>query len=257
LTEDPREQSAIVARKLKDCLREEMRAGSNRIIRPRTAQPRAEIPPGEARLETPLAEPGVEIPVEKPAAQPENGMWKALAALERRVKRCTRCELSRTRTNVVYGAGSARVKIVFIGEAPGREEDLQGIPFVGRAGQLLTKIISSIGYRREDVYIANVLKCRPPENRDPTASEVEACSPYLIKQIEIIEPKVICALGLHAAHLLLNTKSSMNKLRGRVQRFRGIKVIPTYHPAACLRYPSFKRQVWEDMQFLKREYERS
>jgi DNA polymerase len=184
-------------------------------------------------------------------------MLRALKALEKRASTCTKCPLAKTRTNVVYGVGSARIKIMFIGEAPGRDEDAQGIPFVGRAGQLLTKIIASMGYDRDDVYIANVLKCRPPENRDPHPSEVEACSPYLLKQIEIIEPKIICALGLHAAHLLLNVRTPMNKLRGGVHLFRGTKVIPTYHPAACLRYPSLKRQVWEDMQFLKREYESS
>ena len=238
MTTDPNIDLAHAARKLKAYLEEEKRAGAHRII----CRANSTTPP-----ERPAPEP----------AQPSSQMLKALASLEKRVRACTKCPLSQTRTNVVFGAGNAEIKIMFIGEAPGRDEDLQGIPFVGRAGQLLTKIISTMGYSRDDVYIANVLKCRPPENRDPSQSEVEACSPYLLKQIEIIEPRVICALGLHAAHLLLNVRTPMNKLRGNIHFFRGTKVIPTYHPAACLRYPSLKRQVWDDMQFLKKEYEAS
>ena len=177
----------------------------------------------------------------------------ALKALEREVAQAMRCELAGTRTNLVFGRGNPNADLMFIGEAPGRDEDLQGKPFVGRAGQLLTKIIESIGLKREDVYIANILKCRPPGNRNPLPSEIAACSPYLFKQIEIIKPKVICALGKFAAQTLLNTETPISKLRGQFYDYRGTKLMPTYHPAYLLRNPSGKREVWGDMKRIARE----
>jgi len=168
---------------------------------------------------------------------------------------CTRCPLSKTRTKVVFGTGSGSTGILFIGEAPGRDEDLTGEPFVGRAGQLLTKVLSALQWSRSDVYIANVLKCRPPENRDPLPEEVAACSPYLLRQISLLQPKILCALGLHAAQLLLNTRTSMSRLRGKVLSFQGTPLIATYHPAAVLRNPNLKKPLWEDMQLLKRTYD--
>ena len=174
-----------------------------------------------------------------------------LEDLRRTVLNCRECGLCKTRTNVVFGEGIKNAKLLFVGEAPGFEEDKQGIPFVGRAGQLLTKIIVSIGLKREDVYIANILKCRPPQNRNPLPSEVKACTPYLIKQIELIKPEVICALGTFAAQALLATTEPISELRGRFHIWRDIKVMPTYHPAYLLRNPSAKRPVWQDMKKIR------
>ena len=178
----------------------------------------------------------------------------ALSELEREVAGCKRCSLCESRSNVVFGAGSGSVGILFIGEAPGRDEDLQGLPFVGRAGRLLTKIIEAIEFKREDVYIANVLKCRPPGNRNPLPEEVARCRPYLMRQIELLQPKVICTLGVFATQALLETKSPLTVLRGGVHELGGLSVVPTYHPAACLRYPKLKAAVWEDVQLLRDEY---
>lgn len=160
---------------------------------------------------------------------------------------CQKCSLSKTRTNLVFGVGNHNAKLMFVGEAPGRDEDLQGEPFVGRAGQLLTKIIEAIGMKRTDVYIANVLKCRPPGNRSPLPDEIALCTPYLIKQIDIIKPKVLCALGTFAAQTLLNTKAPVGTLRGRFHEYQGIPMMVTYHPAYLLRNPNDKVKVWEDM----------
>jgi DNA polymerase len=141
-----------------------------------------------------------------------------------------------------------------VGEAPGRDEDLQGEPFVGQAGQLLTKIIQAIQLRREEVYIANIIKCRPPENRNPEPDEIAACEPFLIKQLQVIRPRLICALGTFAAQTLLKTEEKISSLRGRFHEYRGIPLMPTYHPAFLLRNPNRKREVWEDMKKIKREY---
>lgn len=166
------------------------------------------------------------------------------------IKNCQKCSLAKTRTNFVFGVGNPDAKIMFIGEAPGGEEDKLGIPFVGRAGKLLDRILEAVGMRRGDVYIANVLKCRPPENRDPLPVEIDVCLPYLLRQIEIINPKIICCLGRISAGALLKTKLPMNKLRGQVYKFRGIPLVITYHPAAILRNESLKRPVWEDFQLM-------
>jgi uracil-DNA glycosylase len=161
---------------------------------------------------------------------------------------CTRCKLHKLgRRQIVFGVGNPSADLMFVGEAPGADEDIQGIPFVGRAGQLLTKIIESIHLRREDVYIANVIKCRPPENRNPDPDEVETCEPFLFQQIDAIKPKVIVALGTFAAKALLKTQDPISRLRGRVYDYRGAKLIPTFHPAFLLRSPDRKRDVWEDM----------
>ena len=160
---------------------------------------------------------------------------------------CTRCKLHMKRTNLVFGVGNSDADLMFVGEAPGRDEDLQGIPFVGRAGQLLTKIIESIDLRRDDVYIANVIKCRPPDNRNPAPNEVRTCEPFLFAQIDAIRPRVIVALGSFAARTLLRTEDAISKLRGRSYDYRGATLIPTFHPAFLLRSPDRKRDVWEDM----------
>src|ERR1041385_7713797 len=161
---------------------------------------------------------------------------------------CSRCKLHGLgRTQVVFGVGNPQAKLMFVGEAPGADEDIQGEPFVGRAGQLLTKIIEAIGLKREDVYIANVIKCRPPNNRNPEPDEVEQCEPFLFRQIDTIKPKVIVALGKFAAQCLLRTSDPITRIRGREFTYRDAILIPTYHPAYLLRTPSAKREVWEDM----------
>ena len=172
---------------------------------------------------------------------------KLLEEIKNEMLACHKCPLGKTRTNLVFGVGDPMAKLMFVGEAPGRDEDLQGEPFVGRAGQLLTKIIEAIGWKRSDVYIANVLKCRPPENRNPLPEEIVLCMPYLIKQIETIQPKVLCALGTFAAQTLLNTKAPVGTLRGKFHEYKGIPMMVTYHPAYLLRNPNDKAKVWDDM----------
>ena len=161
---------------------------------------------------------------------------------------CTRCKLHRLgRQQIVFGVGNPAAELMFIGEAPGHDEDVQGIPFVGRAGQLLTKIIEAIDLAREDVYIANVIKCRPPDNRNPESDEVASCEPFLFRQVQVIKPRVIVALGTHAAQTLLRTNDPISRLRGKVFRYGDARLIPTFHPAYLLRSPERKREVWEDM----------
>lgn len=172
---------------------------------------------------------------------------EAVGQIREEIGDCTRCKLHATRSNIVYGVGDPGAELMFVGEAPGRDEDQQGVPFVGRAGQLLTKIIEAIDLRREDVYIANVIKCRPPKNRNPEPDEIETCQPYLFGQIDAIQPKVIVALGAFAVKTLLQSDESISKLRGRTFDYRGAKLIPTFHPAYLLRSPDKKADVWEDM----------
>jgi uracil-DNA glycosylase family 4 len=165
---------------------------------------------------------------------------------------CTRCKLHKLgRSQVVFGVGNPEARLMFVGEAPGADEDEQGVPFVGRAGQLLTKIIEAIDLKREDVYIANVIKCRPPQNRNPEPDEVDSCEPFLFQQIDAIKPRVIVALGKFGAQTLLRTQDPISRLRGRVFDYRGAKLIPTFHPAYLLRNPSSKREVWEDMKLVR------
>ncbi len=178
-----------------------------------------------------------------------------LEELNAAVRECLRCELGGKRTSFVFGDGDPHAGVMFVGEAPGAEEDLQGKPFVGRAGQLLTKMIESVKLRREDVYITNVLKCRPPGNRDPLPAEIGKCEPILLRQIEIIRPKIICALGRIAGQTLLRTTATLGALRGRVHDYHGVKLVVTYHPAALLRNPQWKRPAWDDLKFMRREYD--
>jgi uracil-DNA glycosylase len=161
---------------------------------------------------------------------------------------CTRCKLHKARTNIVFGVGSMKAELVFVGEGPGHDEDIKGEPFVGRAGKLLTQMIEAMGLRREDVYICNVVKCRPPENRLPEKDEITTCSPFLFRQIDVIRPKVICALGSCASQTLLQTTQGISRFRGEWFDFRGSKLIATYHPAYLLRNPSAKSEVWKDLQ---------
>jgi uracil-DNA glycosylase len=193
-----------------------------------------------------------------PAPSPEPGapvalFHDSLAAIQADIgDDCRRCKLHTLgRRRIVFGVGNPNADLMFVGEAPGADEDEQGIPFVGRAGQLLTKIIEAIDLKRDDVYIANVIKCRPPQNRNPEQDEVETCEPFLFRQIDAIKPKVIVALGKFGAQTLLRTLDPISRLRGRVYEFRGAKLIPTFHPAYLLRNPSSKRDVWEDMKLVR------
>jgi uracil-DNA glycosylase len=172
----------------------------------------------------------------------------SLAGVREELGECTRCPLHRTRKTIVFGEGSPKARLVFVGEAPGEEEDNQGRPFVGRAGQLLTKIIGAMGLQREDVYICNILKCRPPGNRNPKDDEIAACEPFLVKQLEALNPEVICALGTFAAKTLLRTDIPISAMRGKFHDYHGRRLMPTYHPAYLLRNPDAKKLVWEDVQ---------
>lgn len=237
---------------------------------------------------SPSAIPGRKTPFAPSTAHPRrpadsgDRLNPALAPTREEALGCTRCPLHRTRTQVVFGSGSEYAALVFIGEAPGADEDLQGKPFVGRAGQLLTRLLKEIGIPREEVYITNVVKCRPPNNRNPQPDEIAACEPYLSRQMEVIQPKLICTLGSFAAQTLLKTQQPISRLRGRLHLYGDqnrhgraelaapeqenglqrdtaiftVKVLPMYHPAFILRYPTQLKVIQEDFQLLKREYEK-
>ena len=186
------------------------------------------------------------------AEAPPTSAPDAMQALREELGDCTRCKLHGLgRRQIVFGVGNPEADLMFVGEAPGRDEDIQGYPFVGRAGQLLTKIIEAIDLKREQVYIANVIKCRPPENRNPEPDEVSACEPFLFGQIDIVKPKVIVALGTFAVRTLLQSDAPISRLRGRVYDYRGAKLVPTFHPAYLLRSPEKKRETWDDMKTVR------
>jgi uracil-DNA glycosylase family 4 len=185
------------------------------------------------------------------APGPETGPGSpALVAIRADLGDCRRCKLAGGRTNLVFGVGDPRAELMFVGEGPGADEDLQGEPFVGKAGQLLTRMIEAMGYRREQVYIANVVKCRPPGNRNPEPDEIEACEPFLKRQLEAVGPRVIVALGKFAAHTLLRSTLPITRLRGQWSEYAGVKVMPTFHPAYLLRSPQEKAKVWEDLKLV-------
>jgi DNA polymerase len=178
-----------------------------------------------------------------------------LVELNGKINKCTKCSLGYTRIKFVFGVGNPKAEVVVVGEAPGADEDEQGEPFVGRAGQLLNKILEAIRFKREEVYICNILKCRPPNNRDPQAEEIDCCEPYLWKQLELIKPKIILCAGRIAGQSLLKTNASLTQLRGKVHDYRSIPLMVTYHPAALLRNPNWKRPCWEDMQTFRKLYD--
>jgi uracil-DNA glycosylase family 4 len=180
---------------------------------------------------------------------------KSLDELDSMICNCVKCSLGTTRIKFVFGVGNPDADIVFVGEAPGADEDAQGEPFVGRAGQLLNKILEAIHFKREEVYICNILKCRPPNNRDPLPEEIDACEPHLWKQLELMKPKIIVCLGRIAGQTLLKTTASLGDLRGKVHSYRGIKLVVTYHPAALLRNPNWKKPTWEDVQWIRKMYD--
>ncbi len=228
--------------------------------RPAEVEPQPQMQSAAASLSRPTKQPAVEEPLlfelpQQPAAPITTEAWgqaTTLDELNALICTCTKCPLGFTRTNFVFGVGNPYATLMLIGEAPGADEDAQGEPFVGRAGQLLTRILEAINFKRSDVYICNILKCRPPNNRKPTPEESETCKPYLKKQIALIKPKVILCLGLTAAENLLGTNESMSRLRGRVLQYEGIPVMVTYHPAALLRNPNWKRPTWEDVQAVRK-----
>lgn len=199
----------------------------------------------------PVSAPGETVQAVIPVSPVSADDWDALALT---VSQCQRCELFRTRTQTVFGVGNRQAELMLIGEAPGAEEDRQGEPFVGRAGMLLNEMLKAIGLQRQQVYIANILKCRPPNNRDPKPEEAAECSGYLFRQIELIQPKLILALGRIAAQRLLKTDTALAKLRGKVHQHpeTGVPLVVTYHPAYLLRTPSDKRKAWEDLLFLRK-----
>lgn len=182
-----------------------------------------------------------------PSLPPELDVSETLDDIRIDLGDCHRCDLGNSRTNLVFGVGNPKARIVFVGEGPGRDEDQQGEPFVGEAGKLLTKIIEAMGVQRSDVYICNVIKCRPPQNRDPQTTEIQACSPFMLRQVQTIKPMAIVALGKFAAQTLLEVKTPISKLRGTFHTYHGIPLMPTFHPAALLRDPALKRDVWADM----------
>jgi uracil-DNA glycosylase family 4 len=190
--------------------------------------------------------------------EPLGGPAAALRRVEAASAGCTRCKLSQGRSTIVFGAGSPEARLVIIGEGPGEEEDRQGKPFVGRAGQLLTKMLESVGITREEVYICNIVKCRPPGNRNPEPEEIASCAPFLAGQLAAIQPGVICALGTFAAQQLLRTREAISRLRGQLHPLGGAVVIPTFHPAFLLRNPGpiYRRQAYDDLKLIRREYDR-
>jgi DNA polymerase len=194
-------------------------------------------------------------PLEAKTIEPRT-ITESMAEIRADLGDCKRCRLCDKRTNIVFGNGSEQSRLMFIGEGPGADEDLQGLPFVGRAGQLLTKMIAAIGLTREQVYIANIVKCRPPQNRNPEPDEIATCLPFLKRQISMIRPKVICALGKIATQALLGVETPISQMRGRFYPVDNIPIMATYHPAYLLRNPAAKRPVWEDLQAIKRELEK-
>lgn len=222
---------------------------------------RVEAPRAPVRVEpsSPAATSAAEdLPAEHPAAiipvTIARSAEEALAGIRAEIGECTRCKLhAQGRTQIVFGVGDPSAELMFVGEGPGADEDVQGVPFVGRAGQLLTKMIVGMGFTREAVYIANVVKCRPPGNRNPEPDEIAACEPFLFSQIAAIQPKVVIALGAFAAKTLLRSDAPISRLRGRVYDFRGARLVPTFHPSFLLRSPGYRREAWEDLKLALRE----
>jgi len=227
------------------------------LVENKTRAGRPGTPSSRVAQQAPAANPKLAVTVPRASLFDEQASaFEDLETIRADLGDCQRCKLAGTRSNIVFGMGNPKAELMFVGEAPGADEDEQGLPFVGRAGQLLTKIIQAIEMRREDVYICNILKCRPPQNRNPEPDEIAACQPFLFRQIASIRPRVICALGTFGAQTLLRTKEPISRLRGQFIDFHGAKFIATFHPAYLLRNPSEKRKVWEDVQKI-RDYLRS
>jgi len=228
-----------------------LRSGSGETSAPSSGEnhPTPGVSPGKPGIESGLT---YDPPAQDLFSSDPVQRATTLAEIADLVAACTKCRLCEARTNTVPGEGADRARLVVVGEGPGKTEDQTGRPFVGKAGELLTKILSAIGLEREQVFICNIVKCRPPENRTPQYDEIAACVPYLFRQIELIGPRVILAMGNTAAQTLLNTKQSLGALRNKVHRFRGVPVIVTYHPAALLRNPNWKKPTWDDVRIAHR-----
>lgn len=214
---------------------------------------------GEQGLESFFMPGGLDasLPMPEPERRPEpNARVGSLDALYGKYHRCTACALGHRRKHFVFGAGNENADVMFVGEAPGAHEDEQGQPFVGAAGKLLTRILHAIDFTRDEVYITNILKCRPPNNRDPQPDEIDACDAILKEQIRLVRPRLICALGRVAAQALLKKNGSIRTLRGRFHDYHGVKLLVTYHPSGLLHNPAYKRPAWEDVQMLRKEYDR-
>jgi DNA polymerase len=243
----------------RDEIVEDLRARARFLSDLTTIGPRRPAPGGPVPLETvvaaaaPAPRPPVVIPADLPGDPPlPTGDAAAdLEAVRGWIGDCQRCKLAGGRKTIVFGQGHPQARLMFVGEAPGADEDEQGLAFVGKAGQLLTKIIEAIGLRRDDVFIANILKCRPPQNRNPETDEILSCQPFLERQIGIIQPRVLVALGKFAGQFLLRTAEPITRFRGRLGEYRGIQVMPTFHPAYLLRNPGAKKEVWEDMKVVR------
>jgi uracil-DNA glycosylase family 4 len=244
---DPAQELASLTRGLKHALQRHASLGRRRLrVGVAQAPPDSSAPP-ENPPEVTAPGPEADLPSGSSPAQASD--FKDLQSLREAVAGCQACDLCETRTQTVFLDGDGSAGVLFVGEAPGQNEDEQGVPFVGRAGRLLTDIIEKgMGLKRSEVAIANVLKCRPPGNRDPQASEKAACTPWLERQIELLDPKVVIALGRHAAGYLLDSDAPLGKMRGRVRDWKGRKLVATYHPAFLLRSPGFKRDCWQDIQ---------
>lgn len=241
----PREELLTLVRSLKERLRIDGELGRPMsYLTRRAGAPESGRPALESEAAAPAGETG------------SKGTLSSLEGVRAELGECRRCALHRTRHHLVFGEGNPTSGLVFVGEAPGADEDAQGRPFVGRAGQLLTKIVAAMGLKREEVYICNILKCRPPGNRNPEPDEIASCEPFLIRQLAAIRPRMICALGTFAAHTLLKSEAPISVLRGRFHSYQGIPLMPTYHPAYLLRNPGAKKQVWEDVQLIMRELKR-
>lgn len=253
----PESELETILNQARRFLADQQRLYGNTYYRESVPNTRSIAAAAAARQKSTPAEPmKLMVPEERPAAPKE--AWqsaKELTDLNKQTCNCMKCGLGKTRTKFVFGVGNANADLLVIGEAPGADEDAKGEPFVGRAGQLLNKILEAVNFKREEVYIANILKCRPPENRRPHPSEVEQCEPYLWKQIELIKPKFILCLGLTAAQTLLKTEESLTSLRASVHNYHGVPTYVTYHPAALLRNPNWKRPTWEDVQKLRKAYD--
>jgi DNA polymerase len=253
---DDREELRALVGQLRTNLEKRKRSGLMgvpRTVSARKAEPAAKAEPAPPAVSAPPARAAAAAsePPDEPRERPAGA--QGLAVVREDLGDCTRCKLAPLRTNLVFGVGNPNAHLVFVGEAPGADEDAQGEPFVGKAGQLLTKMIEAMGYRREDVYICNILKCRPPGNRNPEPDEIEKCEPFLKAQLAALRPRVIVALGKFAAQCLLRDDTAISRLRGNFRSYEGIQLMPTFHPAYLLRNPAEKGKAWQDLQQVMRE----
>lgn len=263
---DERTQLLEAVRRTRERLLWEAGGGADGVPK-RGRSPRRAQSPAETEGPRPMVASRPEVPIPTPNALAASDMGvpappagprgaEGLRIVREELGDCQRCKLAPLRKNLVYGVGSPTAALVFVGEAPGENEDLQGEPFVGKAGELLTKMIAAMGFRRDEVYICNVIKCRPPGNRNPEPDEIAACEPFLIRQLGAIAPRAIVTLGKFAAQALLRSDAPISKLRGRFHRYQGVPLMPTFHPAYLLRNPSAKREVWDDLKQVMAELDR-